>query len=124
MANHEQDAEISQSLTGGTEIGAIEGARFPNCQTSLRRTRSSLGDIVERIAGALGSAIGSEAIWGLTGGILARLIEDQRDRIREADECIVWYDRVKEEAEEKLQELLGLLERFEVDQSGEGESEL
>ncbi len=44
----------------------------------------------------------------VTGGILAQLIEEVRNQLGKAEECIAWYEREKEEYQQKLQTLLEL----------------
>ena len=49
-------------------------------------------------------------IDSLSGGILAQLIKSTKDQLSEAEACIEWYQRKKQEALEGLQELQRLEE--------------
>ncbi|MBW4523481.1 MAG: hypothetical protein KME16_28070 [Scytolyngbya sp. HA4215-MV1] len=46
----------------------------------------------------------------VTGGILAQLIEEVKDQLGDAEQCIEWYQREKERAEKKLETLEQLAE--------------
>lgn len=50
---------------------------------------------------------GSEGFPGglLFGGILTQLIEQAEDQLREAQECISWYERAEEKARKQLENL-------------------
>lgn len=42
---------------------------------------------------------------GVTGGILSQLISQAEDQLREAEECISWYERAKQKAHKQLENL-------------------
>ena len=45
------------------------------------------------------------SLRGLLGGILAQLLKAEENRLSETEECIVWYQREREKAESRIQEL-------------------
>jgi len=74
------------------------------------------GDEYGGIPGKLGTRRDPIATYGsLNGGILRQLIETERERLGEAQECIEWYEKQVEKCQKRLAELAAL-DRLEREQ--------
>lgn len=56
---------------------------------------------------------------GIAGGILSQLIQQAEDQLREAEECISWYERAKEKAQRQVENLRQLQQLAEQETEAE-----
>lgn len=52
------------------------------------------------------------AIQEVTGKIIAALIDRTEQRLNEAEECLVWYERQRQQCREELADLRSLIEEL------------
>lgn len=98
----------------GAEVRATGDAAHPN-------GKGEAGSVGGQV-GLLGlGAVGANCPGGnlpptVAGGIVAQLIEDARDRLSEAEECIQWYQRSADKAQRQLDHLTALADLLNADQ--------
>lgn len=75
---------------------------------------SESGDIGLGTVGAIGAkaVLVVKVTQAITGKILSRLVDRAEQRLNEAEECLVWYERQKRQASEELAELRTLIEEL------------
>lgn len=109
----EQNAESITQSARGTQIGAIEGTDYADREGRI----AEVSRFFEHFDLRDFRAAGPGATGWLVGGILTRIVEDKLDRVREAEECIEWYEREKQKRLEELEALQSLVERFQSEES-------
>jgi hypothetical protein len=72
------------------------------------------GDIGFRATGAIGTqaVLVVQVTKAITGKILSRLVDRAEQRLNEAEECLVWYERQKQQATEELADLRSMIEEL------------
>jgi hypothetical protein len=72
------------------------------------------GDVGLGIAGTVGAQaiLVIQVTKAITGKILSRLVDRAEQRLKEAEECLVWYERQKQQASEELADLRSMIEEL------------
>lgn len=104
------NAKSETQSARGAETGEATALSQQDCESRTGQPSEEHELLDQRASRAVGERV-------VAGGILARMIEDKRDRIREVDECLEWYQREKQK---RLLELADL-EQFAGEISGEPE---
>lgn len=75
---------------------------------------SESGDIGFGAAGAVGTqaVLFIQVTAAVVGKILSRLVDRAEQRLNEAEECLVWYERQKQQASEELADLRLMIEEL------------
>lgn len=108
MSGVEINAKGKTRATRGTENRTHRVSADPDRERGIAGTRFESGDLDR----GTDRTVGTEAIssTSLAGGILTQLIATTHDqlgetlkRVRDAEECIRWYEREKGESESRVQ---------------------
>ncbi len=63
-------------------------------------------------AGGTQTALFVQVTTAIVGKILSRLVDRAEQRLSEAEECLVWYERQRTQAREELDDLRSLIEEL------------
>jgi hypothetical protein len=116
---NQDNAQSKAQSAWGVEEHGNQGQDQPNSKAGVAAVSNLNESICERIFRAIREGKAN----GITGGILARMISDKQDRIREAEECIEWYERERQKRSGELMELQQLVESLLQDQGDEPKTE-
>lgn len=98
-----KDAKRTTQQIRRAESGADGAAAYTHGQGNV--DEESPGSEHLHLGADRADCTGGTAGSCLAGGILTQLISQAEDQLREAEECISWYERAKEKARKQLENL-------------------
>ena len=121
--NQNEEEVVTQEIRGTKECTA-QGNPDTNREGGHRNTSLLDGDFS---SGTFGedwerSIVTRQLL--ITGGILTRLIRQAEQKIKEHDDCIIWYQEQKQKDIEELEELKSLQKLVLESQGSEGKESL
>jgi hypothetical protein len=102
------DAENQAQSIPRTEEHSDRSEDHENSSLGAASPGGQLRSLNQRVVRAFGQG-------SIIGGIIARMISDKQERIREVDDCLEWYQREREKRLIELAELEALLPQIEAD---------
>lgn len=111
------NAQGQTQSTRRTEEHGVESTHQSHGEGGVTTASQNSQPIGIRIHGTTGE----RSAGGVVGGILTRMIAEKQERVREARECVEWYQREEIKRLEELAELEKLVEQLHSDEEHEHE---